>query len=134
MSYGATPEEIVRLALEAISDRDAERLRPLLAPGVSVHTGRGSHEGDDAVLAWARKGYEHLDRRWRLESLEPAPGRGGEDGTLLGRGRVEYVWRESGEVGDTVPIFLLLRLDGQRLARLEVFDELEAALAALDAR
>ncbi len=134
MSYGAEPEEIVRLALEAISDRDADRLRPLLAPEVTLRTGRGSHEGDDAVLAWARRGYDHLDRRWVLESLEPAPGGSGEEGVLLGRGRVEYVWRESAEVGDSSPVFLLVELDGRRLSRLQVFEDLEAALGSLDAR
>jgi ketosteroid isomerase-like protein len=67
---GPEPAEILRLALEAISDRDADRLAALLAPDVTVRTGRASHEGADAVRAWARKGYDHLDRRYVLEAID----------------------------------------------------------------
>ena len=112
MTSGPTPEEIVRLALEAISDKDAERLQPLLAPGVTIRTGRASHEGMDAALAWARKGYQHLDRRYVLAGLEPiGAAAGAGEGAFLGEGRVEYVWRETGEVGDSKPLWFAIEVD-----------------------
>ena len=131
MSSGAKPEEIAGLALEAISDRDADRLLPLLAPGVSIRTMRGTHEGADAVLAWMRKGYDHLDKRYVLQEPElesPADG-----GPMLFSARVEYVWRETGEVGDSTPIFIVLEIAGGLLLRLEFYESREEACRALDA-
>jgi hypothetical protein len=127
MPSGATPEEIVGLAFEAISDRDGERLLPLLAPGVTIRTMRGTHEGHEAALAWIGKGYEHLDKRFRIDDLEPVTGAG----RMLGHGRVEYVWRESGEVGDSTPIFVVVELLGGLLHRLELYETLDEARDAL---
>jgi hypothetical protein len=123
------PEEIVRLALEAISDRDPARLGPLLAPQVTIRTGRATHEGMDAALSWARKGYQHLDRRYVLTRLVPLQAEGG--GGFVGEGRVEYVWRESGEVGDSRPAFFAIELQGGLIVRLELHDDRGGAAAAL---
>jgi len=130
MSSGATPEEIVGLAFEAISDRDGDRLLPLLAPGASIRTMRGSHEGADAILAWMRKGYDHLDKRYVLQELELETPAGA--GPMLGDARVEYVWRETGEVGDSAPIFIVVELVGGLLLRLEFYETRDEAVAALD--
>lgn len=123
---GPEPAEVLRLALEAISDRDADRLAALLAPDVTIRTGRASHEGADAALAWARKGYDHLDRRYVLEGMEAvAPG------AYLCAARVEYVWRETGEVGDASPVWLAVEIDGPLILRLELHDSEQEARAAL---
>jgi len=120
------PRQLIELALEAIGDRAPDRLRPLLAPEVRVVTGRTTHVGIEAVSTWASKGYENLDRRFALDALEPAG-----DG-LLGSGRVEYVWRETGEVGDSTPIFFALRLsETGRLSGLALHDDRESAVADL---
>ena len=126
MSAGPEPEETVRHLLEVLSTRDIERLEPLLAEDIEMRTGRGVHKGRDAVLSWARKGYDHLDRRYVSERLEPL-GCG-----FLVHGRTEYVWRETGEVGDVTPVYLAIELDGTRLRRLEVWDGEQEARAALD--
>jgi hypothetical protein len=119
-------EELIELALEAIGEHSPERLRPLIDPEVRVVTERGIHEGADAVLAWAAKGYENLNRRFALDALDPI-GTG-----LLGSGRVEYVWRDTGEVGDASPIFLALRLSGEGLlAGLSLHEERAGAVADL---
>jgi hypothetical protein len=119
------PEELVELALEAIGDRDPERLRPLLSPRIRITTGRGTHEGTAAALRWAAKGYEYLDRRFALEELvDLGPG-------MLGRGRVEYVWRDSGEVGDARPAFFTFTLSDGLLAGLTLHDDEQSARAAL---
>jgi hypothetical protein len=120
-------ERLITLALEAISDRAPERLRPLIAADVVVGTARGEHRGVEAAMAWAGKGYQHLDRRYRLDSLEP------HGGGLLGRGRVEYVWRDSGQVGDSSPVSFAFRLREGRLALLAIRDELTEARATLEA-
>lgn len=129
MTPGPSPEEIVRLALEAISDGDAERLQPLLAPGVTIKTGRARHEGMDAALAWARKGYEHLDRRYVLVSLDPVGDPGA--GMFVAGARVEYVWRETGEVGDSTAVHLAIELHDALLGRLELHDDAASARLAL---
>lgn len=119
------PEQVATLALEAISDHDGERLEPLLGPGVLIITGRSRHEGVAAASAWASKRYRHLDRRYVLDDLRPM-GRG-----LLGHGRVQYVWRESGEVGDSTPIFLSFQVDGGLLSELGLHEDEDSARAAL---
>ena len=117
--------ELIDLALEAIAEQAPERLRPLLSPEISIVTERGSHDGIEAALAWAAKGYEHLVRRFVVETLEPAG-----DGLLAG-GRVEYVWREGRDVGDATPTFLALRLDDGLLSHFSQHDTRAGALAAL---
>ena len=123
---GPEPAEILRLALEAISDREPDRLATLLTPDVTVRTGRASHEGEDAVRAWARKGYDHLDRRYVLETIEDLGA-----GSYICRARVEYVWRESGEVGDASRTWLAVELDGALIRRLELHDSEQEARSAL---
>lgn len=127
MSAAELPvEEMVELALEAIGDRDPERLRPLLDEAVVLRTGRSRYEGIEEVVGWVGKRYEHLERRYPLERLSPE-GRG-----WLGRARVEYVWRESGEVGDSCPIWLsLIVSSGGRIAALGLHDDEASARAAL---
>ena len=126
MTAGDLPQrQLIELALEAISDRAPERLQPLLAPDVVIATERGSHAGHEAALEWASKTYEHVDRRFVLDHLEPV-GQG-----LLGEGRVEYVWRESGELGDSTPVFFALQLTDGLLQRLELYDDGRSARSAL---
>jgi hypothetical protein len=128
MSVTDLPEEqLIALALEAISDRAAERLRPLLAEDIVIATGRAEHRGVEAALAWARRSYAHLDRRYQLDRLEPR-GSG-----LLGIGRVEYVWRDSGEVGDVSLAFFSFQIRDRLLARIFLSDDLDAAQRSLDA-
>lgn len=119
------PEQVVTLALEAISDHDGERLEPLLDPGIQIVTARSRHEGVAAASAWASKRYRHLDRRYVVDELHPM-GKG-----FLGQARVEYVWRESGEVGDSTPIFLSLQVEDGRLRELGLHDDADSARAAL---
>jgi hypothetical protein len=118
-------EQVVTLALEAISDHDGERLEPLLDPAILILTSRSRHEGVAAATAWASKRYRHLDRRYVLDELHPE-GKG-----LLGHGRVQYVWRESGEVGDSTPIYFSLQVEGGRLRELGLHEDEDSARAAL---
>lgn len=121
------PEQLIDLALEAIGDRDPDRLRPLLHEDARVVTERGEHVGAAAVSAWARKGYDHLDRRFAAERVEPA------GGGLLVTGRVDYVWRDSGEVGDTTPIWFAIRIRDGLLSGLALHDDRASAATDLGA-
>jgi hypothetical protein len=118
-------EQLVRLALEAIGDGAPERLRPLLGQEIEIRTARGRHRGIDAALTWAGKGYDHIQRRFELDRLEPIG-----DG-LLGTGRVEYVWLESGKLGDSSPAFMAIRRSEGMLTGLSLHDDRQSAAAEL---
>ena len=118
-------EETIRLVLEAISDRDDARLQALVADDVRVVTGRGVHEGREAVGRWSQKSYDHLVRRWTLEGLR----RFGEG--WLGRGRAEYAWRDTGETADAATVWFSFELGPGGLRELGIHDDEPAALAAL---
>lgn len=121
------PGQLIALALEAISERASERLRPLLADDVVIVTGRSEHRGIEAALAWSQRSYEHIDRRYRISRLQArASG-------LLGTGRVEYVWRDSGEVGDSSPLFFGFQIRDGLLAMISLEDDLDGAQRSLDA-
>lgn len=123
---GPDRTDLALAVVAALNSRDPDRLAPLLHPGAEVHTGRGTKSGADAVLAWARKSYEHLDKRYAVDVADEAGDR------VLLRGHVEYVWREEGVVGDSTPIALVLEFEGGRLRRLRVEDDPDVALVAFE--
>ncbi len=110
--------------VEAINSREGDRLAPLLAPDVEVVTGRSVHRGPDAAVAWARKEYDHLTRRYAIDEFRPRAG------DALALGSVEYVWSDGGEVADSSPIAIELEFGGELLRRLSLHDDAAAALAA----
>jgi hypothetical protein len=67
----------------------------LFHPEVEIHTDRTTHRGLDAAVEWSGKGFDHLFRRYLPVGFAEAPG------GLRVSARLEYVWTESGEVGDT---------------------------------
>lgn len=124
----AASEELslqIRLLLEAVNDRDLARLRALVPPDFEVVTGRAVHAGAPAVLAWAGRAYEHLERRYAVDRIEPV-GSG-----YLALGRVQYVWRETDEVGDSSPIVFSFELERGRLRRMTLHDDESSARDAL---
>lgn len=129
MSAASSEEQAlqIRLLLEAVNDRDLARLRALVPPDFEIVTGRSVHSGAPAVLAWAGRAYDHLERRYAVDRIEPV-GSG-----YLVLGRVQYVWRETGEVGDSSPIVFSFELAGGRLRRMSLHEDQAAARAALSA-
>jgi hypothetical protein len=66
----------------------------LVHPDVEIRTERTVHRGRPAAVDWSRKGFEHLDRRY--VPIEVA-----RRGDLVAiKAELQYVWRESGEIGD----------------------------------
>lgn len=70
----------------------------LVHPEVEIHTARTTHRGAEAAQEWSQRTYDHLVRRFVPERIEPST----EGAHVIGR--VEYVWRETGEVGDSAPV------------------------------
>ena len=112
--------------IAAINSRDPERLTEMVGADAEVRTGRKVYSGADLVAAWARKEYDHLVKRYAIDEYRVS----GE--SVLALGSVQYVWSESGEVGDSSPIALRIELDGKRLRSLELHDDTAAAVAAFD--
>lgn len=129
VSGGPADGERARLAteaLEALGRRDAEAFGALVHPEVEIHTSRGVKRGRQAAIEWAGKGYEHLDRRYAIDELHA-----GEGGWLLAVARVQYVWRDGGEVADESPIGVGFAFRDGAIAELRLIEEVGEALAAL---
>jgi hypothetical protein len=110
----------------AINSRRPERLACVLTDRSAVTTGRNVHAGSEAVSRWARKEYDHLVKRYAIDEYRV------EGESVLALGAVQYVWAESGEVGDSSPIALRIELDGECLRDLELHDDTAAALAGFE--
>ena len=67
----------------------------LVHPEVAIRTERRTHRGREAAVAWAGKEFDHLVRRYVPIEIEKTS-----DGVLV-HTELQYVWRESGKVGDT---------------------------------
>jgi hypothetical protein len=67
----------------------------LVHPEIEIRTERTVHTGREAAVAWAGKAFDHLVRRYVPVDFEPTAG------GILVHAELQYVWRESGEVGDT---------------------------------
>lgn len=111
--------------IEALNDRDAARLGPLLSSEVEIATAKGVRVGRDPAIEWSLADYDHLLRRFLLDEAV-AVGEG-----LLGRARSQYVWKEGGEVADTSPLYLSFEFEGALLARLGLHESEGAARAML---
>ena len=67
----------------------------LVHPEIEIKTERTVHHGRDAAVAWAGKEFDHLVRRYVPKEIEETS-----DGVIV-HAELQYVWRESGGVGDT---------------------------------
>lgn len=70
----------------------------LVHPEVEIRTERTVHRGRRAAVEWASKAFDHLVRRYvPIEIEETRTG-------VLVHAELDYVWRESGEVGDSARV------------------------------
>jgi ketosteroid isomerase-like protein len=109
----ATPSstELARQVLEALTRGDLAAFIELVHPEIEIHTARGVHRGRDEVEEWVQKRYEHLERHFVIDRLDA---RGDE---VVARVRTQYVWRESGLVGDEEPAVIDLAFADGKLVR-----------------
>ena len=113
---------LARDLLDALSTGDVDGFAALLHPDVEIHTARGIRRGADAARDWAGREYDHLERRYEITEVHVA----GESVLVLAD--VQYVWRESGEVGDSEHVALELDFEQGRLRRWRLDDDPAAAL------
>jgi hypothetical protein len=74
----------------------------LVHPEVEIRTERTVHRGRAAAMDWAGKAFDHLYRRYVPAAIEQTP-----EGVLV-HAELEYVWRESDEVGDSSRVVIEL--------------------------
>ena len=86
--------ELARRVLGALSRGDVSGFGALVHPEIEICTARGVRRGREQAEEWALKRYEHLERRYAIDELREH----GDE--VLALVRTQYVWRESGLVGD----------------------------------
>jgi hypothetical protein len=67
----------------------------LVHPEVEIRTERTVHRGRLAAIEWSGKVFDHLVRRYVPVEIEDTP-----SGVLV-HAELQYVWKESSDVGDT---------------------------------
>jgi ketosteroid isomerase-like protein len=116
--------ELAGEVLGALSRGDLPLFATLVHPEVEIHTARGVHQGADEAEEWAQKRYEHLERRFAIDELRV-------DGDeVLALVRTQYVWRDSGLVGDEEPTAIELAFRDGKLVRWAFREEPAAGRAA----
>ena len=116
-AHGGPSTRPARKVLEALNRADGDAFARLVDPGVEIHTARGVRRGAQEAGEWAKRTYKHLDRRYVVDEMHVA----GQHVLVLAH--VQYVWRESGQIGDSKPIAIDLRFSDGRLRRWEVYDD-----------
>jgi len=105
--------ELARQILEALSLGDVPDFAAVVHPEIEIRTAKTTYLGPEAATEWAQKRYEHLERHYAIDRLE-------EDGDhVVARVKTQYVWRESGLVGDEEPTVIDLTFKDGRLWRWE---------------
>ena len=89
----------------------------LVHPEVEIRTERTVHRGRDAAVKWAGKAFDHLVRHYVPVEIETAP-----DGVLV-HAELQYIWRESGEVGDSSPVRIDLGIRDGLISSWHLVDE-----------
>jgi ketosteroid isomerase-like protein len=110
--------ELARRVLGALSRGDVAAFAALLDPGVEIRTARGVRRGAEEAEEWAHKRYEHLERRYAIDELRV------KSDAVLAHVRTQYVWRESGLVGDEEPTVIELAFRDGKLIRWAFREEL----------
>ncbi len=124
----AHAEELARRVLDALSREDVEGFAGLLHPRVRIHTARGVREGPDEARRWASRAYAHLVRRYAVDDVRMHGER------VLVLARVQYLWRESGELGDESRVAIILRFRGGRMSCWRLYEDPLEGLEALRRR
>jgi hypothetical protein len=113
--------ELAREVLGALSDGDVTLFAALVHPEIEIHTARGVRRGAEEAEEWAVKRYEHLERRYAIDELRV------EGDEVLALVRTQYVWRDSGLVGDEEPTEIELAFKDGKLIRWAFREDAAAA-------
>lgn len=104
--------QLAERVIGALRRDDAAAFGELVSHDVEIETARGVRRGHAEAVAWARNKYEYLQRCFSIDETRPL-GPGG----ILVLGRTEYVWKDSGEVGDSSPVAIEMRFRDGKLIR-----------------
>lgn len=74
----------------------------LVHPEVEIRTERTVHRGRQAAIDWSGKTFDHIYRRYEPKRIEHR-----DEGVLV-HAELQYVWRETDEVGDSSPVAIEL--------------------------
>ncbi|HSJ17337.1 MAG TPA: nuclear transport factor 2 family protein [Solirubrobacterales bacterium] len=118
--------DLTRRLLAALSAQDADAFAELVDPQVEIHTQRGARVGRDEAKRWARRRFAHLERHYDVDEVRESGNK------VVALVRVQYVWRESGKVGDEWLHGLALELRNGKLLRWRMYDDPIEALEELD--
>jgi ketosteroid isomerase-like protein len=112
--------ELAREVLDALSGGDVQAFAALVHPEIEIRTARGVRRGGEEAEEWAQKRYEHLERRYAIDRMRVD----GDDVLVLVR--AQYVWRDSGLVGDEEPTVIELGFKRGKLILWAFRDDLAA--------
>jgi ketosteroid isomerase-like protein len=108
---GKTSADLAREVLGALSGGDVQAFAALVHPEIEIRTSRGVRRGIDQAEEWGQKRYEHLERRYVIDQLKVD---GDQVRAIV---RTQYVWRDSGLVGNEEPTVIELSFRDGKLAR-----------------
>lgn len=91
----------------------------LVHPDVEIRTERTTHHGRDAAMEWSEKGFDHLTRRYVPLEIEER------DGGVLVRAELQYVWSDTGDLGDTTGVGIALGVRDGLVSSWELLEEID---------
>lgn len=117
--------EVVRRFVDAFNAEDLEALVATLSQDVEIQSSRGLVEGREEARRWAtRQPSGELEQRLVLDRLA-------EHGAhAVADLRRQWVWRESGEVGDERAVYYVATLRDGLICRWQPFADRDDALRA----
>jgi ketosteroid isomerase-like protein len=111
--------ELARRFLAALSVGDRTAVGELVHPEVEIRTERTVHRGRPAAIEWSGKVFDHLLRRYVPVEIEETP-----SGVLV-HAELQYVWRESGKIGDSSRVAIELGIRDGLISSWYLLDEPE---------
>jgi hypothetical protein len=111
---GPSNADLARQVLEALSLGNVPDFAAILHPEIEIRTTQKTYLGPEAATEWARKRYEHLERHYAIDRLEEKRDH------VVARVRTQYIWRESGLVGDEEPTVIDLGFRDGKLVSWEL--------------
>jgi ketosteroid isomerase-like protein len=117
--FDVDPVDLARRFLAALSVGDRAAVGELVHPEVEIRTERTVHRGRLAAMEWSGRVFDHLVRRYVPLEIEETP-----SGVLV-HAELQYVWRESGEVGDTSRVAIELGIRDGLISSWYLVDEPE---------
>ena len=110
---------LARRFLAALSLGDRATVGELVHPEVEIRTERTVHRGRVAAMEWSGKVFDHLVRRYIPVEIEQT-----QSGVLV-HAELQYVWKESGVVGDTSRVAIELGIRDGLISSWFLIDEPE---------